>query len=161
MKGDNMGKTGAVELPFSRVDQVGVIVRDMDEAVKHYQSLGIGPFEFLKNLFPIERRALGKLIGPDTIKTKVRIAQMGPVQLELVQPIEGKSLWMDFLDTKGEGINHLGFFVDNIDRKQTSLVKKGITVLYSLRFQNGGGAAYFDTGMIGGILLELIQWPPE
>ncbi len=32
------------QLPFSKVDQIGVIVRDIDKAVEYYQSLGIGPF---------------------------------------------------------------------------------------------------------------------
>ena len=34
--------------PFSQIGQVGVIVRNMDEAIEHYSSLGIGPFETLK-----------------------------------------------------------------------------------------------------------------
>ncbi len=86
---------------------------------------------------------------------------MGQVELELIEPGEEESLWREFLDTRGEGINHLGFFVDDIDKESTELEKKGFRVLYSSRFQNGGGATYFDTAKIGGILMELIQRPSE
>ena len=140
---------------------MGVIVRDMDKAIEHYSSLGIGPFESLRKLLPIERKVLGKPIDPDNFRLKVRVTQMGPVQLELIQPVAGESLWKEFLETKGEGINHLGFFVDDIDKEEAKLVEKGFKVLYSSRFQSGGGATYFDTGKVGGVILELIQWPSE
>lgn len=146
--------------PFSKVDHIGVIVRDMDAAIRHYQSLGIGPFEPL-NLVSTERWVLGKPVAPDSIKLKVRCVKMGSVNLELIEPGEGESLWKEYLATKGEGINHLAFLVDNIDREIAKMKATGIKVLYSSRFKNGGGAAYFDTGRIGNVLIELVQWPPE
>lgn len=148
-------------LPFSKVDQVGVIVRDLDKAVDYYQSLGIGPFMPLRPLIYKERKVLGKSVDLNSIKLKIKIAKLGSVELELIQPVEGESLWKEFLETKGEGINHLGFFVKDIDREEAKLVAQGVTVLYRSRFQNGGGAAYFDTKKIGGVLVELIQWPPK
>ena len=149
------------ELPFSKVDQIGVIVRDMEHAVKHYESLGIGPFTPLKNIATKERKVLGKKIDPNAFRLQVLVAKLGSVDLELIQPIEGESLWKEFLDKRGEGINHLGFFVDDIEKEETKLADKGFQVLYSTRFQSGGGAAYFDSGKVGGVLFELIQWPPE
>ena len=148
------------KLSFSKVDQIGVIVRDMDKAIEYYQSLGIGPFEPLKHQGYIERKVLGKPVNVDDIKKTVRAAQMGPIQFELIEPGEGESLWREFLDTRGEGINHLGFFVDDIDKETAKLEKKGFNALYSSRFRNGGGAAYFDIDRIGGVMFELIQWPP-
>ena len=45
--------------------------------------------------------------------------------------------------------------------EEAKLAEKGLTSLYSCKFEDGGGAAYFDTGKVGGVLFELIQWPPE
>ncbi len=140
---------------------MGVIVRDMDKAIEHYSSLGIGPFESLKKLLPIEKKGLGKPIDPDNFRLKVRVTQMGPVQLELIQPVAGESLWKEFLETKGEGINHLGFFVDDLDKEVAKLVEKGFKVIHGEKFLGGGGYAYLDTGKVGGVLLELIQWPSQ
>ena len=146
---------------FSKVDQIGVVVRDMDKAVEYYQSLGIGPFEPLPKSDAVERKYFGKPIDPTSVKLKIQVAQMGPVQLELIQPIEGDSVFMDFLKTKGEGINHLAFWVDDIDKEEARLVEKGLPLLYRSRFRKGGGAAHFDTRKIGGFFIELIQWAPE
>ena len=96
-------------LPFSKVNQVGVVVRDMDEAIEHYQSLGIGPFEPL-TLDIMERKMRGKLVIPGSIKNKVSLAWMASVQYELIEPIAGDSLWREFLEARGEGVHHLGFF---------------------------------------------------
>lgn len=150
---------------FSKVDHIGVIVRDVDKAAKYYESLGIGPF---KSLPPLdsgglvaarEMTVLGKPVDPDSIKLKTRIAKIGPVNLEVTQPDSEGSLWMKFLETKGEGINHVAFCVDDIEKAEAELIKKGFKLLFSTRFKGGGGDAYFDTGKIGGVLLTPVQWP--
>lgn len=149
---------------FSKIDHIGVIVKDLEKAVEHYESLGFGPFEPLRIARDgayKERRVLDKPIRPDSIKLKVSVAKIGPVKLELIQPAGGESLWKEFLDTKGEGINHLGFYVDDIDKEESELVEKGLKVLYKARFSAGGGGTYFETRGVGGFIMELIQWPPE
>jgi len=138
------------------VSQVGIIVRDIDKAVEYYESLGIGPFETLKGVTVVERKVYGKVT--EDVRLNVRVAQVGPIQIELIQPLEGKSPWMEFLKTKGEGINHLGFFVDDIEKETARLEGIGFKILCSARFENGGGAAYFDTDRVGGVLFEFVQW---
>ena len=90
-----MEKSGVEKLPFSKVAHVGVIVRDMDKAVEYYQALGIGPFESL-NVTAVDRKVYGK--PADNVKDKLRIAQMGRVQFELVQPVSGDSVPKKFLE---------------------------------------------------------------
>ena len=147
--------------PFVRVDQVGVVVNDLEKAVDYYESLGIGPFALLTGIVSAKRWVDGKPIDPASIKLKVSIAKVGAVDFELIEPGEGKSLWRDFLETKGEGINHMGFFIDDIEKEQAELEAKGIKAVYASRFDGGGGAAYFATDEVGGVLFELIQWPPK
>ena len=146
---------------FSKFDHIGVIVRDMDKAIEHYQSLGIGPFEPPKPMDRIERKWLGKPLDLTTIKTSIRIADIGSIRIELKQPIEGESLEKEFLETHGEGIDHIGFTVDDIDKAEAELVGKGLKLFYRARYRNGGGAAYFDTREIGGFWVEFLQWPAE
>ncbi len=154
-----MEKSKIEEFPFQRIDQVGVIVRDIDQAVEYYSSLGIGPFETL-NVTRFGREMYGKPVG-DEVKSLVRIARLGGVQFELVQPVSGESIQKKFLETRGEGINHLGFFVNDFEKEVAGLVRKGFKVIQTHKYVGGGGIAYFDTGEIGGVLFELIQWPPN
>ena len=65
------------------------------------------------------------------------------------------------MKSKGEGINHLGFFVDDLAKETAKLEVKGFRVLYSAKFVTGGGFAYFDTDKVGGIISELVQWPRQ
>ena len=143
--------------PFTHVDQIGLIVRDVDKAAEYYESLGLGTFQSQTGIVLTERRVRGELVTD--IKNKVKVGQIGPIEIELVQPVEGKSIQMEFLETRGEGINHLGFFVEDLDREVARLVEQGLEPVMTLRFQGGGGVAYMDTGDVGGVLLELIQYP--
>ena len=76
-----------------RFTRVGVVVRDMDKIVEYYQSLGIGTFgpEILwESSESVDLKVNGKT--PDTIvKLRIRVAQIGPLRLELFQPSEGES----------------------------------------------------------------------
>lgn len=51
--------------------------------------------------------------------------------------------------------------MEDIDREEAKLGARGVTVPYRSRFQNGGGAAYFDTRKIGGVHVEFIRWLPK
>jgi len=147
--------------PFSKVDQIGVIVRNLEKAIEYYESLGIGPFEPLKGVVSVKRWIKGKEIDPAMVKLRVSVAKMGSVDFELIEPGGGETLWQEFLDTHGEGINHLGFIVDDIEKESARIKEKGVKPIYESRFQGGGGACYFDTAGVGGVLFELIEWPPK
>ena len=147
---------------FSKLDHIGVIVRDADKAVEYYQSLGIGPFVLIADKINIiEKRVRGKPIPLDGMINKEYNGKMGSLQLQVLQPVAGDYYWKEFLETKGEGIQHLGFSVDDIDKETAKMEEKGFEVLYRSRFKGGGGATYFDTGKVGGVLIELLQWPPK
>jgi hypothetical protein len=53
-------------------------------------------------------------------------AELGPVELELIQPLEGRSIWADFLRDHGEGIHHIRFNVEAIEPVQEYLRGHGI-----------------------------------
>ena len=137
---------------------VGVAIRDMDKTVEYYQSLGIGAFEpeiLFKSSDFVDFKVNGKT--PDTIvKLRIRLVQLGPFQLELIQPVEGESPQKDFLNSRGEGINHIAYTVDDLDKETDKLVKKGTKVIFSGKGQTGG-FAYFDTRKVGDVIIELMQ----
>ena len=150
-----MEKNQGVKLPFSGKLQVGVVVKDLDKTIEYFSSLGIGPFEPLQRPPMVERRVRGK---PADYKLKIALAQLGQIQLELIQPVQGECVQNEFLESKGEGIHHLGIFVDDLEKEVAELDKQGVKVIQSGRRATGDGFAYLDTSAIGGITIELIQW---
>lgn len=155
-----MSKIEIGKSPFSSISHVGMVVRDMDRAVKHYESLGIGPFESFNDFNFREMEAGGKPLKYEDIPHKICTAKMGSVTLELIQPVAGEFIWTEFLNTRGEGINHFGFIVEDIDKEEAEMVKKGLKIVFRFRFTNGGGATYFDATESGGLMFELLELSP-
>jgi len=137
---------------------IGVVVRDMDKIVEYYQSLGIATIapEQVADNKSLDLIVNGKPADPN-LKIKIRMAQVGPITFELLQPIEGESPHKEFLDSKGEGAHHVAFTVDNLTKEIAELVDKGASVIITRQDQKGNGFAYFDVRKFGNIIIELIQ----
>lgn len=137
----------------AEVKQIGVVVKDLGEAMKYYTTgFGIGPFRTFE--VPISNATLrGK---PIQLKLKVAFARLGSVQLELIEAMPGNNLYWEFLNAKGEGLHHLGFYVTNLEAEVGKFREQGVGVLQSGQAE-GTKFAYLDTEKIGGIIFELIQ----
>ena len=72
--------------------------------------------------------------------------QNSGIRLELNQPVEGKSLFSEFLDAHGEGVNHIQFRVDDLNKEKARLVALGIPVIINFKSLNGQDyETFFDT----------------
>ena len=151
------GSGPTVEL--KRPVQIGVVVRDLEQATQLLTSLfGIGPFCFIE--WP--NRAGSKYFyrgREEHIKIRQAFAQVGSLELELIQPIEGeRNAYREFLEEKGGGIHHLLFEVDDMDEIIRSLSKDSIEVLQAgTGIRPGTRWALLDTQKLIGFLLELRQ----
>lgn len=95
-------------------------------------------------------------------KMKLALAQLGPVMYELIEPVEGPTSYHELLDERGEGLHHLGYFVEDIDAEIKDMESTGFSLLQSGRGfgKDGTGAyAYFDTEIAAGCILEAIELP--
>ena len=140
-------------LGLDKVNQVGIVVRDMDRAIKNYEEIfGIS---FPKVVVPdyFNRVYRGK---PENFRMKIGLAMMGELQIELIQPLEGKTIYAEFLEKWGQGIHHLGFDVKDLDERVAAFRGLGIGVLMNGE-RVGGKFAYMDTEGIVGIIVELMQ----
>ena len=143
--------------PFSKLHHLAIVVKNMDEAIQFYTSIGVGPFEDYPPL-----KEYIKLDVPDEVgfhKVKIKVVQIGPIQIQLIQPGEGKSHYKDFLEKKGEGVYHLGFVVDDVEDSEADLRKLGLKVLSRGRREDGSGFSYLDTAGKGGVVLLVRQSP--
>jgi len=86
-------------------------------------------------------------------KIRMAFAYVGPMEVELVQCVEGRIFQSKFLDKWGEGIHHIGFFVDDVDAEVARLTKDGAGLL----IHDPGRFAYLDAGGPGGAIFELMQ----
>jgi methylmalonyl-CoA/ethylmalonyl-CoA epimerase len=153
MGGDHMGKEEIS--PSWKLMQVGLVVRDMDKAIKRFSALGFGPFS-PKSLPPGTKVWVTE--KPSDGEVDVRATMVEDMELELCQPVSGPSPHKDFLESKGEGIQHIMFAVDDLEKEIERLTEQGAKVLLGASFGNGGGLAYLDLDACG-LIVELIQIP--
>jgi len=136
-----------------KVVQVGVVVKDVGKVAERLSSLGIGPFEEMK--LPPERKELfrGK---PALADARILTAALGETQLELVQPLAAESPHREYLEARGEGIQHIMVTVDDIEKELKRLTDNGCTLLLDIRMPGGVRGAYVDLHA-GGIIVEMFQ----
>ncbi len=134
---------------FPGVDQIGIVVRDVEATARAYEAFfGEGAFNIIEGEAPA---TLGD--GRTThIRGRLGFAHLGPLQIELIQILEGESVHVDYLKQHGEGIHHLGRYTSTFDQDLENFRKAGVQVL-----QQGQGLrryAYLDTKPF---VLELIE----
>ena len=98
-----------------KIVQIGIVVPDRKRSTELLTSLfGIGPFRFVE--WPDRADAKYYYRGtPESIRISQAFVQMGDVEVELIQPVEGCNAYKDFLDETGGGIHHVLFEVSDID----------------------------------------------
>jgi hypothetical protein len=84
-------------------------------------------------------------------------ARSGNVQIELLQPVSGEGVHIEFLERNGPGAHHLGFMVPSIDAE---LAATDFEVLQSGQF-GSLRFAYLDTWDVFGVYVELVEDPDE
>ena len=139
--------------------QNGYVVRDWRRAAEHWSSvLGVGPFFVMEH---IEFAACTYRGVSASIDMSVAIAYSGDLQIELVeQHNDAPSIYRDFLTAHGEGLQHVGTLVPDLDAVldarhwRERIVQAGSTTV-------GQRFAYVDVGIHEGGMLELIEVTPE
>ena len=150
--------TSPARIKVKNIDQVAIAVNDVHKvAENHWNILGIGPWEIYEVKPPIlyDRTYRGKA---GNFTYWLALTMVGPVQLELAQPISGDNVYSDFIAEHGEGLHHLAFIVDDINKTTQTMNKEGFPTLMGGGFSDGG-FAYYDTREPLKIILEAFQVP--
>ncbi len=135
------------------VEHICIVVKDREKAIERIDAiLGVG-FPRVFEAFFID----GTVHGRKTACTaKLAFAQAGGIEIELIEPGKGPSIWRECLRTKGEGVHHIGAFVPDLNKELTRFEKMGICILQHgedeyVRF------AFMDTERLIGVILELLE----
>jgi catechol 2,3-dioxygenase-like lactoylglutathione lyase family enzyme len=151
---------------FTGVVQVGLVVRDLDRAVRIYaDEYGIGPWRILE-INPDVAQDLAIDEHPAGYSMRVALAMVGNVEWELIEPLDDTTPYAAFLRTHGEGLHHVALGVDDFAETSSFLRSRGHRVLLGGRYR-GAEWAYFSTqdelGFTAEIfdLSNLVEGDPE
>ena len=87
------------------------MVEDLDRTVENYWKLfGIGPWRFYTYGKPLVKKMSYR--GEDTEYTmRVALSYLGPLRIELIEPIAGDTIYAEFVKEHGYGVQHFGVLV--------------------------------------------------
>jgi methylmalonyl-CoA/ethylmalonyl-CoA epimerase len=147
-------------LQLRQVVQIGIVVADRDRTTQLLTSLfGMGPFRLVEWPDRVEAKYYFRGVE-ERIRVKQAFVQLGNVEVELIQPVEGRNAYQDFLGETGGGIHHVLFEVRDIDPVIEELAQSGVTVLQSgTGIRPGTRWALLDTRELLGFYIELRHRP--
>jgi methylmalonyl-CoA/ethylmalonyl-CoA epimerase len=151
-------------LPFLQngVAQVGLIVEDLDTAVETYwRSFGIGPWHFYTYGKPLVKRMTYRG-QPGEYSMRIALSHIGALRIELIEMLEGESIYAEFVEEHGYGLHHLGVLVEDMEKAISQSEDAGLTVIQDgagFGLDGDGHYAYLDTEDKIGLTVELIERP--
>ena len=129
----------------SKIDHIGIAVSNLDEAVKLY-----------KDVLGLELH--GTEVVPEQ-KVKVAFLPVGDTEVELLESTSADGPIAKFIETKGQGIQHIAFRVDDIEAALEEMKAKGMRLIDEKPRYGAGGAkiAFLHPKSTGGVLIELCE----
>jgi len=134
---------------LKKINHIAVAVNNLEEAAKFYRTiLGLD------------------LSGVEVVsaqKTKVGFFKIGESNIELVQPAEPDSPLVKYLETKGQGIHHICFEVDDIEAEVKAFLEKGATMVDQKPRPGAHNTkvAFVHPKSSSGVLIELCELPKD
>ena len=150
-----MEKQVSAKAGLPKLWDVAVVVEDLEKVKKRIKDLGIG--EFIEARPPEGAEGLFYQGKPFNSALKVCILRIGNVKLEFIQPDDSPNPWSEFLKEKGEGIHHIGFQVENVEKEVDRLTALGAEVPFYGKVSGEIGAAYVDL-KVANLIFELTSF---
>ena len=132
---------------LKKINHIAIAVNNIEEATKFYQEvMGL------------------TLSGVEVVmaqKTKVGFFKIGESNIELVQPAEPASPLVKFLETKGQGIHHICFEVEDVEAEVKAYLDKGATLIDQKPRPGAHNTkvAFIHPKSSSGVLIELCELP--
>jgi methylmalonyl-CoA/ethylmalonyl-CoA epimerase len=135
---------------FTRIDHVGIAVRDLDASVEFYTTtFGL----------TVAGRETNEGQGVREAMLYVADAPGGASYVQLLEPLADDTPVGKFLATRGEGVHHVGYGVEDVAEALAELGEQGIRLVDERPRHGSLGAsiAFLHPKSVGGVLTELVQ----
>jgi methylmalonyl-CoA/ethylmalonyl-CoA epimerase len=127
-----------------RLDHIGIAVRSIEAALNTYQrQLGL---------------TVTEIVDIEEQRVRVAVLPCGESRIELLEPTAPDSPVQKFLDRRGEGVHHLCFGVQNIEKKLRELQAGSLQLVEpSGRGLGDRKIAFLHPKSAHGVLIELVE----
>ncbi|OFY48119.1 MAG: methylmalonyl-CoA epimerase [Bacteroidetes bacterium GWF2_41_31] len=132
-------------MKISHIEHLGIAVNSLDEAIPYYESiLGI-------KCYAIEE------VRDQKVKTA--FFQIGQTKIELLESTDPEGPIGKFLEKRGQGIHHVAFAVEEIEKSLDELAEKGVQLIDKKPRKGAEGLdiAFLHPKSTFGVLTELCE----
>lgn len=127
-----------------RIDHIGIVVRDIEQALEVYEAaLGL---------------PLKEVVEVSDQEVRIAFLPVGQSSVELVQPTSDDTGIAKFLDRRGEGIHHICIQVADIESALARLKAHAVPLIDEVPRQGAHGrVAFVHPKGAHGVLIELVE----
>ncbi len=132
-------------MKIKHLDHIGIAVKSIEQAGKFYTDImGLK----IEDIETVEEQ-----------KVNVAFLPITDSEVELLESTEPDGPVAKFIDSKGEGVQHIAYRVENIEEALEELKEKGIRLIDQKPRKGAGGAmiAFIHPKETNGVLVELCQ----
>ena len=145
----NIRRWGNIMSEIKRVDHIGIAVKDLDLSIKKFERV-LGA----KLLARIE----GELVGE---KMTAAYLNVGGQVIVLDASDDPDGFINRFIAKRGEGINHLGLEVNDLEAFAQTAKDEGLQVVYTADVNPCRKEMVVHPKSFCGVLLQVIEWSPD
>ena len=129
---------------LKKIDHIAIAVKNIDEVLKVWG-----------DVFGVKSEHEEEILDQGV---KAAAVNIGGVHIEFVQPVKPDTGIAKFVETKGEGIHHIAFEVENLEKELAALVAKGVALIDKKpRKGMAGMIDFIHPKATKGVLIELVQ----
>ena len=131
----------------AKIEHIGIVVKNLEKSLRPYQELlGLK----LKETEEIEVRGA---------MNRVAFMPIAGVNVELVHTTAQTGLAAEFLKEHGEGIHHIAFEVEDLEKTFQDLRSRGVKFVWDkiITGSRGSKVAFFKSEEFNGVYIELVQ----
>jgi methylmalonyl-CoA/ethylmalonyl-CoA epimerase len=135
---------------LTRIDHVGIAVRDLDTSIQFYESMfGL----------TVAGRETNDAQGVREAMLYVADSPGGASYVQLLEPLAAETPVGKFVAARGEGVHHVGYGVVDVTAALERLRADGIRLVDERPRHGSLGAsiAFLHPKSVGGVLTELVQ----
>jgi methylmalonyl-CoA/ethylmalonyl-CoA epimerase len=143
-------------LQNATLTQVGIVVRNADEAARRFSALTGLPAGDAVITDPLDRSHTAYKGQPTPARAKLIFFNLGQVTIEFIEPIDGPSTWRDALERRGNALHHIAFNVENSAETAKAMESQGCRMEQTGDY-TGGNYIYLDVAEGIGAVVELLQ----
>jgi methylmalonyl-CoA/ethylmalonyl-CoA epimerase len=136
-------------MKVNKIEHIAIAVRDLENSVKLFE-----------NLLGVKCYAIEEV---EDQKVRTAFFRVGETKIELLEATSEESTIAKFVANKGEGLHHIAFQVENIEKSLSELSDKNFRLIDTQPRKGAEGLqiAFLHPKSVNGVLVELCSEPSD